>query len=327
MSLRPAWIVSFIGAVVVAGVLYWASTDRAAGSSSATDHDIESAHTHKLDRAEPPVPTREKKGAKASLADAPINVIQQRLEPIARRGNLAAASELSRFAVRCHKVTTNVAALQTQMNDDSKHLDPQSKKARDSELNAKIDAVREFGRTHCETLPRAELNALASSAAKNAAALGDVDAQLCVIEQRFLEGRAPALTADERVHGWTRIAQYSDSAFERGDWRIVWLMAARTISIGNGQIYPMSGRPPGDPESYLRALQLLRLGADGAYALELDGKITEFVTITNPEMRSEGTGLSDDALADAKRWASEQFASNFSTSPRLTATPVPCVNE
>jgi hypothetical protein len=147
---------------------------------------------------------------------------------------------------------------------------------------------------------------------------------MCVIEQRFLEPRAPDLSPDEQANGQTYLANYEASAFESGDWRIVVLMAARTLSIGRGPIRARTDASPGDPASYLRAMQLLRLGADGAYASRLDAEIANFTETTNPELIRENRGLTEKEIADAKAWALEEFETYFSGSPRLTEQPVAC---
>jgi hypothetical protein len=160
-------------------------------------------------------------------------------------------------------------------------------------------------------------------AAKNAAALGDVDAQLCVIQLRFLEPRHD-LSPDETLHGWDYIAAYEAQAFERGDWRIVALMVARTLSLGHGPIFPRLDVASGDPLDYFRAMLLLRRGAVGEYADQLDRELAAFIKKDNPEMRREGRGLTEADIAGAEAWAHEQFDSHFATSPQLTEPPLAC---
>ncbi len=54
--------------------------------------------------------------------------------------------------------------------------------------------------------------------------------------------------------------------------------------------------------SYLRAVQLLRLGAGGEFADELDEEIAKFIETVNPAMIEEGIGLQATEISDAKVW-------------------------
>jgi hypothetical protein len=319
------WILALLGAAIVVAAV----VDRLPFGSSHTQ--AKPAHSTTDDATVPPAKIDDQANARertvpriSSSTDATIDAVQQRLEPLARRGGLKAAAELSRAAMRCYKIVSDVATLQSRMNSGHRDSDPFSVENGDKNLAASIEELQAFGRTHCETISRQYLAALARSAAKNAAYLGDVDARMCVIEQRFLEPRAPDLSPDEQANGQTYLANYEASAFDSGDWRIVILMAARTLSIGRGPIHARTDASPGDPASYLRAMQLLRLGADGTYASRLDAEIAKFVETTNPELIRENRGLAEKEIADAKAWALEEFATHFSGSPRLTEQPVAC---
>jgi hypothetical protein len=256
--------------------------------------------------------------------DATIDAVQQRLEPLARHGDANAASELFRKAMPCYKATSDVATLQSRMNTERDERDRSFGSDGDGTIAAKIEEIEAFKRSDCDLISRDNLAALTRFAAKNAAALGDVDAQLCVIEQRFLEPRTPDLSSDEQINGWNIIADYEKRAFDRGDWRVVSLMIARTLSRGHGPIRARADATPGDPESYLRALQLLRLGATGDYASSIDDAIATFIDTTNPALIEDNRGLSDETIADAKAWAAEQFELHFSKAPPLTEAPIPC---
>ncbi len=219
--------------------------------------------------------------------------------------------------MRCYNAASDVAVLQAQINAGI-GFDQQR------DATAKIDAINDFKRTYCDSLSPKQLSTLTRRAAKNAAKLGDVDAQLCVIEQRFLEPRDTELTPDERAHGEIYLADYQERALDRGDWRIVSLMMARTVSLGHGPIYARVGVSPIDPVTYFRSLQLLRLGAVGDYATSLDDQISAFVATTNPQLMAEDHGLSDQDIADAIAWAHAEFQSHFSDSPKLSQPPVAC---
>ncbi len=168
--------------------------------------------------------------------DATIDVIQKRLEPLARRRDLKSfRGAVARRDSLLHDHAGHHGA-SGRINTDTRDRDPRLKEARDRNLTAQIEAISDFRTTHCDMLSRETLDSLTRFAAKNAAALGDVDAQMCVIQLRFLETRRDA-SPDESLHGWDYIAAYSARAFERGDWRIVSLMRARTISRGHGPIF------------------------------------------------------------------------------------------
>ena len=68
-------------------------------------------------------------------------------------------------------------------------------------------------------------------------------------------------------------------------------------------------------------LTLLRLGAVGDYAKQLDSQIDDLVRPggkENPE-------LPQSKVDEDKAWAEETYSKYFSSSPRLEKTPFPCV--
>jgi len=323
LNQRRLWIPCLLGTAIACGYVIGSgrfaqgtATPERVATTTEIGQDLEVALTSSGQSAA-------RKQADSSSTDKPIDVIQQRLEPLARRRDLKASVELSRAAIRCYKTAEDIAMLQRRINTDTQEADPLAKEARDRDLTARIEAIRDFGRTHCDTMSRETLEALTRFAAKNAAALGDADAQMCVIQQRFLEPRHD-LSPDERQHGWDYIAAYEASAFERGDWRIVSLMVARTLSSGHGPIVPHLSVAASDPFDYFRAMLLLRRGAVGEYADKLDGELAQFIEKDNPEMRRDGLGLTDEDMSGAKAWAQEQFDSHFATSPPLSEAPVAC---
>jgi hypothetical protein len=317
-------IAGFVGTALVGMVGLYASSNRHTSSSiEKPPPDVATVETtHAKDATDVRADT---KHPPIDLSEATISTIQQRLEPLARRHDLKSATALSRAAMRCYKTGSSILRLQLQMKDlrsPSDFVPPQQRN--DETAQRRIAEIEEFDQTHCASLSREDLTTLAKNAAITAAALGDADAQLCVIEQRFLEVRAfsqqPKVVADPSPY----IHDYQQRALDRGDWRIVELMLARTLSRGHGPISARADMEPGDPKTFLGALQLLRLGATGDYAASLDEDIATFLETTNPALIAEGRGLSDDQIAEAAAWANDEFESHFSTSPPLTETPIAC---
>ena len=330
----PRWIIfGSVGvALAYAGAIYCLSNKSAptlaAGGKVAVERNGKTEIGAMAARSADPAATDKRSVSYADLENASIDIIQRTLEPLARRADARASSELSRAAMRCYKSVSDIATLQSQMTTNAKRRDAAqpSDGDRDRDIRAKIDEIDDYMKSRCDVMSREDLGALARSAAKRAASLGDVDAQLCVIEQRFLEPRAPDLDPDERLNGRTYAADYEERALDRGDWRIVSLMIARPLSIGHGPIHARPDATPIDPVSYFRGIRLLRLGATGEYAATVDDEIDAFVKTSNPELVSQGQGLSDEDMADASAWAQQEYQSHFSTSPPLTERPVPCGN-
>lgn len=144
--------------------------------------------------------------------------------------------------------------------------------------------------------------------------MGDADSQLCALTYNFVDPYNEAV-----------ITNYQDRGFSRGDWRIVRLMALRTLSLGRGgRIGGRMTNWPTDPFTYYRMMTLLRLGASGNYAQDLDDEIEKFVESNTLIVGHMGVGMPADQQVQGDAWAKEQFQKHFSLSPKLNAAPGLC---
>jgi hypothetical protein len=155
---------------------------------------------------------------------------------------------------------------------------------------------------------------------KQAAQHGDVNAQLCYLQSSFTEfdARSQHYTDKDVADYKASSPVYIQQAFQRGDWRVVQLLS----NDRHGGITGLAiGIPDiGTTRTIFKMLTLLRLGAIGDYANQLDSQIDMLVRPdekANPE-------LPQSVMDEDKAWAQETYSKYFSSSPRLKETPFPC---
>lgn len=158
----------------------------------------------------------------------------------------------------------------------------------------------------CSAVPAVMEKAYFDSVAR-AAELGNSDAQVCYIQGDFFN-----------TMGRQELEQYKDNArnyiqlgLERGDWRVVSLLAAHSID-NSGRLGDLGLDNPYD---VLRMNRLLRHGATGDYGRLLDS-----------EAQDSAVRLSKAQLESAFAWARQEYAQYFRNSPSLTSEPVTCKN-
>jgi hypothetical protein len=164
---------------------------------------------------------------------------------------------------------------------------------------------------------------------KKAAELGDSDAQVCYISYpaagkiRGSDGSFARLFSDEDIQQYrSRATSYTESALSRGDWRVVKLFSVSAISLrGRGLLSQISR---GDPYTVYQMNRLMRLGAEGRYANELDAEASYMEKATllgEPEKNL----LSPDQIVRANAEAKDIFNQYFSSSSKLSEAPnLPC---
>ncbi len=157
-------------------------------------------------------------------------------------------------------------------------------------------------------------------ASKQAARAGDADAQMCYLQANFVADTGEPLFTDADVEEYRRVApQFVDSAFRRGDWRIVQLMTKRSFHPGTG---PITQIPDiGKPETIYKMTKLLRLGASGFYAKTLDMKLDGMI---HPDMVPEAALLGD-VVRKGDAWAQQTFNESFAGVTGLTEAPTVCM--
>ena len=139
-----------------------------------------------------------------------------------------------------------------------------------------------------------------------AAELGDTDAQVCYVQGNFSNEISDL-----------QLEQYKDNArnyiqlgLERGDWRIVSLLATRSVD-NYGRLGELAIDNPYD---ILRMNRLLRHGAAGEYGQFLDSNA-----------KDSAIRLGDKAQIDAAiAWAQQEYERYFRNSPTLHSEPEDC---
>jgi hypothetical protein len=154
---------------------------------------------------------------------------------------------------------------------------------------------------------------------KESAKSGNSDAQLCYLQSDFLDlDNKPPYTQADIAEYQAASPKYIEDAFSRGDWRVVQLMS----SDHHGAITGLSLYIPniGTPDTMYKMTRLLRLGASGEYAEQLDAKLD---TIARPDGK-ENPELPQARVADADAWAQKTFSQYFAGAPRLSEPPSTC---
>ncbi len=227
--------------------------------------------------------------------------------------NYASASSAFLEAKRCHEAVTRAQNWQGQLNmcriNASRGFEPSIPcKNNGEELSSRLkDAVQALAT--CSPVP-AEIRENYYRATSLAASEGNTDAQLCYLYSNFdLHRRfSPSEVEDYKVAAEI----YSDEAFTRGDWRIVQLLSRPSRAFPRH--YSLRALlSDGEPLTVYKMNRLLRLGADDAYANDLDLRAN-----------SARDQLSEQEITDADTWAADTYSKYFSDSPRLTEAPTFC---
>jgi hypothetical protein len=154
-------------------------------------------------------------------------------------------------------------------------------------------------------------------ALRAAADEGDPDAQMCYLESNLSDGTGePKYTAAYAAEYQARATQFVDQAFERGDWRIVELLASQHLHGGMRSSLPGIGLP----QTVYKMDRLLRLGASGDYADFLDATMN---SILHPDL-IPASALSPADAAAGEAWARHTYNEHFSAAPPLTKEPIVC---
>ena len=158
---------------------------------------------------------------------------------------------------------------------------------------------------------------------RDAARLGDQDAQLCYLTSFFSDGTADSeslYTDADRTEYQAVAPAYVDAAILRGDWRIVTLLST------NVQGFPPSGLSgylphSGEFDQAYKMKILLRLGAIEPYTKSLDRSIS---AETEEVEQGNVQGVTVASLGIAQASAQDMYIKYFSASSRLTGPAAPC---
>lgn len=257
-------------------------------------------------------------GAEKSTGKRAGNAPVQIPASVDRRGNLGDSFRALR---QCFYASRELAAAKAAGDCKFYEAKPQFEQAYVECLNGSMDVRRrksaaEAVLSECGDVSDVERHYYETT--KAAAQQGDVDAQLCYLESDFGSDDTSVFTAADVAEYENTSPTYVGEAFERGDWRIVYLLAQRRFHPGSGQVTQLD--KIGRPETVYRMTKLLRLGASGSYAKGLDGKLESLI---RPDLRPKA-GLPQDTVKEADAWAYETYVSFFSGVPGLTEAPVVC---
>lgn len=158
----------------------------------------------------------------------------------------------------------------------------------------------------CSTVP-AMLEKTYFDSVGRAAELGNTDAQVC-----YVQGNFSIEISDQQMEKYKDNARnYIQLGLERGDWRIVDLLAQGTNVHISGFLGSLSSRTPFE---ILRMNRLLRHGATGQYAQFLDSNASDVAIHLGDKVQI------DAAIA----WAQQEYERYFRNSPTLHSEPEDC---
>lgn len=232
----------------------------------------------------------------------PLNQIRKELTERAVAGDAEAATQLFRETIRCIRAEQTKEHAQFAL---SKPLDPnmteqqtQEHEAMLKRMHSEIEATEHI----CEGLDEDELSASAYPVMLMAAKLGDLDAAACYVGPGFdltPEQKQPDSVEQYRTNALSLV----DSGMEKGDWRIVGLMADAYAGGGfTTGWFPTLVSP--DRKRAYAYTRLLRIGARGEYAAQLDRQLTAM---------AEPLSREDADIADA--WAESTYQKYFRQTP------------
>jgi hypothetical protein len=154
---------------------------------------------------------------------------------------------------------------------------------------------------------------------KQAARQGNTDAQLCYLQSHFLGFDEKGHYTEQDIADYRASSPlYIEKAFHSDDWRIVQLLS----TDNHGGLSGLSLYIPdiGMPETIYKMTKLLRLGATGDYAKELDVQLNDRA---RPDGK-ENPYLPQSKIDEGNAWAEKTYAQYFSGAPHLDKTPYPC---
>lgn len=254
---------------------------------------------------------------------------KEKIEPVQNSNFKANAvqqgdNDVARFVIDCLKMNAEIVGIESALDQTSSQMLPvfSVKNEKDlDDLSKKLASIRSK-KEQCNNIDHNQFLETSGKILRESATNGDIDSQLCVIEQKLLSARTKGLSDDEKNNRETYLTNYRDDAYNRGDLRIVQLDAENALTVGHGPIGSHMTAFPIDKATYYRSLLLLRKAAVGSYAEELDNSIIQFKKSINSQ--DESTSFSDKELQEQEHNAELIFDKNFKNSAKLQSPPIPC---
>ena len=153
---------------------------------------------------------------------------------------------------------------------------------------------------------------------RKAAEAGDVDAQLCFLQgiASDVEGRSIVGISDPWADYQSLARRYVDSAFARGDWRIIKQLSIDHLNLYSGALATIY--PYGTPDVAYKMMRLLQKGATGPYADDMTARLKDYQDLKNFQGKSI---LTEAQIQDGDSWAESMYQTNFAHATRLTQEP------
>jgi len=217
------------------------------------------------------------------------------------------ATESFHQAHQCHVAWNTIKGLRSEITAcdslGSAMDDVCRRNIKQAELRIQAQTARLAG---CNTAPAILEKAYFDSVGR-AAELGNTDAQVC-----YVQGNFSIEISDQQMEQYKDNARnYIQLGLERGDWRIVDLLAQDTNVHISSFLGSLISRSPFD---ILRMNRLLRHGASGEYAQFLDSNA-----------KDSAIRLGDKTQVDAAiAWAQQEYEQYFRNSPTLHSEPEDC---
>jgi len=154
-----------------------------------------------------------------------------------------------------------------------------------------------------------------------AAKAGDLDAQMCYLTQAAGDRESGFRLTDAEIAEYQSLgAQYVDTAFKRGDWRVVELLGYHVVDWVGPFFYLEQWK---DPAREYKAHQLLLRGAGDMDAQDPNNWLGVLrMTESNGNSR-----LSAQEMQEGDAWAQDTYEKYFISQPRLLEEPRICTAE
>lgn len=222
-----------------------------------------------------------------------------------KRSETERATEAFQQSHQCHVAWNTIKGLQSEIagcNSFGSAMDDICRRnIKQAERQIQVQTARLAG---CSTVPAVLEKAYFDSVSR-AAELGNSDAQVCYVQGDFYNEM-----------GRQELEQYKDNArnyiqlgLVRGDWRIVSLLATHHVD----HIGRLGELELDNPYDVLRMNRLLRDGATGEYAQQLDWNAQD-----------SAVSLSKTQIDSAIAWARQEYEQYFRNSPILHSDPEDC---
>jgi hypothetical protein len=168
----------------------------------------------------------------------------------------------------------------------------------------------------CDDMKGALRNVIEATTAS--AKSGDADAQMCYLTQGNGDRESGFKLSDAEIAEYHSLApQYVDSAFKRGDWRIVELLGFHVVDWAGMFINLEQWQ---DPLREYKAYRLLLLGAAHADPAASD----PWLRVLRMRESKDNWTLSAQEMHEGDAWAQQTYDEFFISQPKLLKEPNVC---